>query len=443
MAALDQIKTIVVVIMENRSFDHVLGYLSLPQYGGRTDVDGLVNLDTDPRFASEYDQQIYRPFPMADGRLLHDLPHGRREVAVQLAVSGGTPTMSGFVRAYVEASHSIVEQPPPLGYLTPDSVFMSDFLARNYLVCDRWFAPLPTDTQPNRVMAFTGSATVDDTQTRLIPHRNLVFDWLKRRGVRWRAYHCGFSFFPLFGEFDQILGGNFHSMRQLASDIASDDDDEVPQVIFIEPEYGDSPVHFGFSPNDNHPPDPIGPGEHFLRDVYTALSSSPRWAQTMLVVIHDEHGGFFDHVAPLPVKIPVPAGALYQEPFVTTGVRVPALIASPFVRGGTCYRGNLDHTSLLQLFAEKFAGDRRAYSDDVNRRLDQGIESVSSVLSPQPRRDVPAAPATAVSVTQVLRSTKRLINENQKALLLAGQKLLAHDRARAIRQFPELVHLQS
>src|SRR5713226_53534 len=94
MAALDQIKSIVVVIMENRSFDHVLGYLSLPQYGGRTDVDGLVNLDTDPRFASEYDQQIYRPFPMADGRLLHDLPHGRREVAVQLAVSGGTPTMS-------------------------------------------------------------------------------------------------------------------------------------------------------------------------------------------------------------------------------------------------------------------------------------------------------------------------------------------------------------
>ena len=320
---------------------------------------------------------------------------------------------------------------------------MSDFLARNYLVCDRWFAPVPTDTHPNRVMAFTGTATVDETKSRIIPHRNLVFDWLTRRGVRWRAYHCGFSFFPLFGEFGHILGGNFHSMRQLASDIATDDDDEVPQVIFIEPEYSDSPVHFGFSPNDNHPPDPIGPGEHFLRDIYTALSSSPRWAQTMLVVIHDEHGGFFDHVPPLPMKIPVPAGALYQEPFATTGVRVPALIASPFVRAGTCYRGNLDHTSLLQLFAEKFAGDRRAYSDDVNRRLDQGIESASSVLSQEARRDVPAAPATAVTVAQVLQATKPLTNENQKALLLAGQKLLAHDRARAIRLFPELVHLQS
>jgi phospholipase C len=78
MAALDQIKLIVVVIMENRSFDHVLGYLSLPQYGGRIDIDGLINPDTDPRFASEYDHQIYRPFPMADGPLPHDLPHSLR-----------------------------------------------------------------------------------------------------------------------------------------------------------------------------------------------------------------------------------------------------------------------------------------------------------------------------------------------------------------------------
>src|SRR2546428_14152732 len=98
MAALDQIRTIVVVIMENRSFDHVLGYLSLPQHGGRRDVDGLVDLDTDPRFASAYDQQIYRPFPMADGRLLHDLPHGRREGAIPPPRAGATPPSTGFVR---------------------------------------------------------------------------------------------------------------------------------------------------------------------------------------------------------------------------------------------------------------------------------------------------------------------------------------------------------
>jgi phospholipase C len=443
VAALDQIKTIVVVIMENRSFDHVLGYLSLPQYGGRTDVDGLVNPDTDPRFANEYDHQIYRPFAVHDGPLAHDLPHGRYETAVQLAVRNGVPTMSGFVQAYVDMSHSIVEQPPPLGYLTPNSVFMSDFLAKNYLVCDRWFAALPSDTHSNRVMAFTGSATVDVTKPRIIPHRNLVFDWLSRRGVRWRAYHCGFSFFPLLGAFDHILGGGFRSIRDLTSDLAAPAD-EAPEVIFIEPEYGDSPVHFGFAPNCNHPPDPIGPGELFLRDIYAALSSSPRWPGTLLIAIHDEHGGFFDHVPPLPVKTVVPPDADYIQPFETTGVRVPALIASPFVQSGTCYHGHLDHTSLLQLFAEKFAGDRRAYSEDVNRRIDQGIESVSSVLSTQPRADVPSPPRPPKPVRHVARPAKPpIVNENQKAMLLAGQHLLTHDQVRALREFPELGQLQS
>ena len=442
MAALDRIETIVVVIMENRSFDHVLGHLSLPQFGGRTDVDGLINLDTDPRFANEYQQQIYRPFPMTDGRLPHDLPHSRKEIAVQMALSGGTPTMSGFVQAYVETSHSTVEQPPPLGYLTPDAVFMSNFLARNYLVCDHWFAAVPSDTHPNRVMAFSGSATIDDTKTRIIPHQNLVFDWLEAHGARWRIYHCGFSFFPLFGNFDDILSDRVRSIRALAGDFAIEPDHVAPHVIFIEPEYGDSPVHFGFAPNDNHPPDPIGPGENFLRDVYAALSASPRWARTMLVVIHDEHGGFFDHVAPLPVKTEVPPGALYHEPFVTTGFRVPALIASPFVAAGTCYRDNLDHTSLLQLFAEKFAGDRRRYSDDVSRRIDQGIESASRVLTATARPDVPTVPPIPVAVSHVLPPTTPPVTENQKALLMAGQRLLAHDRVRAIRQFPELIHLQ-
>jgi phospholipase C len=69
----------------------------------------------------------------------------------------------------------------------------------------------------------------------------------------------------------------------------------------------------------------------------------------MLIVTHDEHGGFFDHVPPRPIRSHVPPGALYRDPFATTGVRVPAIIASPLVQSGTCYSGTLDHTSILQL----------------------------------------------------------------------------------------------
>jgi phospholipase C len=264
------------VMMENRSFDHVLGYLCLPKFGGRRDIDGLVNTDTDPRFANEYDHQIYRPFEMPDGPLPHDLPHARHEVETQLALSGGTAIMTGFVQAYANSTQSMVDQPPPLGYLTATAVFMSNFLARNYLICDHWFAPLPADTHRNRAMACTGSSLIDDTEARIIPYRNLVLDWLTAHCVRWRVYHSGFSFFSLFGVSEQILGDNFRSVRQLAGDFENDPEDVVPQVIFVEPEYADSPVHFGFIPNDNHPPLPIGPGEHFLGDVYTALANSPR-----------------------------------------------------------------------------------------------------------------------------------------------------------------------
>jgi phospholipase C len=443
MAGLDDIDTFVVLTLENRSFDHLLGYLSLPQFGGRTDIDGLVNPDTDPRYANEFDRQIYRPFPTTDGRLLHDLPHGRAEVAIQFALANGRPTMSGFVQAYVETSHSIVEQPPPLGYLTPPDVFMSNFLAQNYLVCDHWFAALPSDTHPNRVMSVTGSASVDETKSRIIPHQNLVFDWLTSHGVRWRVYHSGFSFFMLFGRFDLVLGDHVRSIRDLASDFEGEADATRPQVIFLEPEYADSPVHFGFVPNDNHPPEPIGPGEHFIREIYAALINSPRWRRTMLLVVHDEHGGFFDHVPPLPVTMPIPGIASYTTPFTTTGGRVPALVASPYVRAGTAYNGSLDHTSILQMFAEKFAGDRRRYSDDVNRRIDQGIESASRVLSSQARPDVPKPPATPVAVQQVLRPTTPAVTENQKAFVVAAKQMATYDRTRAIRQFPELVHLQS
>lgn len=186
-----------------------------------------------------------------------------------------------------------------------------------------------------------------------------MLDWLTQHDVRWRVYHSGLSFFLLFGLLDTALGDKFRSVRQLAGGLATDSPDTVPQVIFIEPEYNDSPVHFGNILNDNHPPLAIRPGEHFLRDIYVALSTSPHWPTTMLIVTYDEHGGFFDHVPPLPIKSALPSGALYMDPFMTTGVRVPTIIASPLVQGGSCYSGCLDHTSILQLFAEMFAGDRR------------------------------------------------------------------------------------
>lgn len=441
LAPLDDIKTIVIVMMENRSFDHVFGYLSLPQHGGRKDVDGLVNLDTDPYFVNFYENEGYRPFLIEDRLLPYDLPHTRAEIRTQLAfANNGTATMSGFVQAFADSKKTVLAQPPVMGYQTPHSVFMSDFLARNYLICDRWFAPLPADTHPNRVMAFTGSAFVDDTKPRLLPDQNHVFEWLSKREIRWRVYHSGLPFFILFGVGGMVIEEHFRSIGDLASDLKGELADGAPQVIFIEPEYADSPIHLGFAPNCNHPPLPIGPGERLLRDIYTTLAGSPRWSDTMLIITYDEHGGFFDHVPPLRIRSAIPPGAPYAEPFETTGVRVPAMVVSPFVERGRCYSGSLDHTSILQMLAEKFAGDRRGYSEGVNERLDQGIESLSVVLSPERRTDQPAVPAAPTSA-QEEPVTVTPANANRAAFTLAAKHLLAGDPDLAIRRFPELLDL--
>src|SRR5262249_17422574 len=120
----------------------------------------------------------FSPFPLKDQRFISDMPHNRASVTKQLAFANGRATMSGFAQAYADYSGNKLERPPVMGYLTAEDAPISSFLARTFMVCDRWFSPLPADTQPNRAMAWTGSSLIDDTKSRVIPHKNLVLDWL-------------------------------------------------------------------------------------------------------------------------------------------------------------------------------------------------------------------------------------------------------------------------
>jgi phospholipase C len=443
---LEHIKTIVIVTMENRSFDHVLGHLRMPEYGNRQDLAGLVDPTRNPNYANFLDQLAYLPSAQGDIEPPHDLPHGRSYVATQLAEADATFTMSGFVAAYQQFTHSTVNPPPPMAFMTPADVPVSHFLAQQYLVCDHWFSSLPTDTQPNRSVACSGYALIDDTKSQLIavPEGSFILDWLSAHGVRWRVYHSGLSFFLLFGRFDDVLGPHFHSLRELPAHIDAEPLDETPQVIFIEPEYTDSPVHYGPA-NDNHPPTPMGPGEHFLRDIYLTLSKNPdKWRQTLMIVTSDEHGGFFDHVPPPRIATPAPPGAEYAHPFASLGPRVPALLISPWLKPGGSFNGVLDHTSVLQLLAEKFAPGHD-YNEEVGRRRHAGIESVGAAFKTalhHPRADIPLPPAERVAAARLAApaATAPAIG-TPAAFVLAARRLLARDRARALRRFPELLHL--
>ena len=406
---LEDIETIVFAMLENRSFDHALGYLGTatanfphPVEGVRDDrawLDAHANIHAGKR---------YPPHPLGAGmQTIEDPPHDHSAIAVQLGTPAGPEAaapMNGFVASYMR------RQPPPadpsvvMGHYTAASVPVFDFFARNFAVCDHWFAALPTGTQPNRLMAMAGASPILDNAAVFLPDQSLVYDWLTNHGVSWCAYQSG-DFFPFFSLMPRWLPemvtsltlsatvggrGRFRRYARFAEQWAGDA--PMPSVIFVEPEYTDGPHG---APNDDHPPTGIAKGQALLADLYATLTANPaRWRNTLLIVTYDEHGGFYDHVAPLPVPANVGGFAL-----ATTGVRVPAFIVSPHVAPGVPFTDDLDHTSFLQLLADRF-NPGQSYSAEVAARQSL-LGRLSTVLTETPADPAPA-PAIPDTATNVL-----------------------------------------
>jgi phospholipase C len=393
MPKLDPINTIIIVMMENRSFDHILGYLSLPPVS-RTDVDGQ---STDPAWLARFtniDQGqsltaalSTNPYTLPSE---FDPPHERPNVAAQLgALQNGAYPMNNFAGAIPTTVSADPEvRRLVMDYFGADQAPISHFLAANFTICDRWFCSLPAGTQANRLMAMSGFSMIQANQTPL-PEQDLVYDWLTAHNVNWRVYHQGVPFFALMPKWmpEVLLENHFRSFEDFEADLANTPPDQMPQVIFIEPTYGDSP-HLGRS-TDDHAPAGISDGEEFLMQVYEAVTASPAfWRNALMVVTYDEHGGFFDHVSPPLIPTEPPQAGLYPA-FPSLGVRVPAFVVSPFVQAGAASHAVLDHTSMLKLLGEKFGGG--SYSAVVDARP---VQSVSDVLNfDSPVTDPPAVPA--------------------------------------------------
>jgi phospholipase C len=442
------VDTIVILMFENRSFDHVLGHVCLPQFGGRTDVDGIRDL-ADPAFHNPAaNKTMVSPFLMRDCTLPSDVPHERGFVATQLAetaIAGGA-TMAGFVRAYEKFTGSSgVLNPPPMGILTPADLPATRFLADEYMICDRWFAPLPTSTQPNRLMSLCGYTLIDETHSALMPDQTTMFDWLDAHGVSWRVYSAGISFWLLMKRlWPRVLDDRFRRLSELSRDVQFEKKSKRPKVILIEPDYEDSPVHTSGHASDNHPPVAVAFGESLLLSVYDALGADKdRWAKTVLVVTYDEHGGFFDHVPPhKPVHYVSGSAAGFSAPFATTGVRVPSLVVSPFVPRRSVSHQVLDHTSLLQLLAERFGSPGESYSAEVERRRQAGIGSVSALLEAGAQRASAYAepPDLKIAVQAELQVTRDPKTASQRAFVAAVESVASERQAAALGKYPQIAH---
>ena len=436
---LDNIKTIVLVMFENRSFDNMLGHLSYAKVN--KNVNGL----TSPlsQYQNIYNTTGYNPFSIkSDIQLSTDLPHEKEWVAAQLNknTANGKYSMDGFVNAYMEFTGAPPNnKPDPLGFYTAAQVPITSFLANTYCVCDNFFASLPTSTQPNRTMAFCGDTSIDHTKLQLISAAGNIFDWMENAGVKWRVYHDGLSFFVMYDKlWKHVLGKNFRDYESLYADFQSETDDSFPEVIIVEPSYQDAP-HFGSDqPNDNHPPLAVGFGEEFLRRTYEAVISNPtRWGNTLMIVYYDEHGGFYDHEPPPAIGYTVTGNGNYK--FESLGVRIPAILISPYVERNSVNSMLFDHTSVLQLLAEKFTPGI-PYSATVDSRKGAGICSISAGLTNVADNTVTPAPTVPIFAKTALGDTISIAPEGSMAQAFEGAALNMMDAkpVETKEKYPEL-----
>jgi phospholipase C len=360
-ANLEKVDHIVVLMLENRSFDHMLGYLSLE--GGRGDIDGLR-----AEFSNEYNGRAYPVHHLDTTAVADDPDHCADAVDLQL----GDGAMNGFVASFAKTLSDRgvrdVDVGRVMGYNNAADLPVYDHLASQFAVCDRWFSSIPGSTWPNRLYAVSGSAagSRDDLPLNLPPlyHRPSFVRHLDAHGVSWRwysfetgslrlvdrhyrlGYHDRFAFFS-----HTVLNWKTRIERSIDPRTPSFIEDAargaLPSIAWIDPNFSNfDPI--GFPPNDDHAPADVSDGQDLVLAVYHALATSPQWERTLLIVVYDEHGGFFDHVAPPEAADDDP------EVFGRYGVRVPALIVSPWIEPGSVSHALFDHTSIIKTILSRF-----------------------------------------------------------------------------------------
>src|SRR6185295_610790 len=200
--ALKDIDTFVIVILENRSFDHTVGYLSLPDANPPMDIDGLSDNPVwlDAHANDDKNKKPIAPFALpVNLQAIIDPPHDLPHINTQINSASHSPAltqMGGFMKSYEKTNPKNPQL--VMGHYKAETVPALDFFARNFAICDSWFSSLPSGTQPNRLMAMAGKSAIADNVTGKLPNQPLVYDWLDDNEISWCSYQwAGFPFFML------------------------------------------------------------------------------------------------------------------------------------------------------------------------------------------------------------------------------------------------------
>ncbi|HEY7004395.1 MAG TPA: alkaline phosphatase family protein [Gaiellaceae bacterium] len=359
VAALDEIEHIVVLMLENRSFDHMLGYLSLEP--GGLGVDGLR-----AGMTNEHEGRSYPIFRLEQTAFTKAQDPCHSGECVDHQVAGG---MGGFAADYIETRADPRDAEPVvvMGYYDGEQLPVYDFLARRFCVCDQWFCSLKGATFPNRLYAVAGrSAGSRDNASPPVYHLPSFVRKLDDAGATWRWYTH--ELFATIWAIDRdYLPRTLDNVRPFSSPFSSEDffsaakSGSLPDVAWIDPNFVD--VGGAVGSNDDHPPSDVRAGQELVLHVVNALVRSPAWERTLLVLTYDEHGGFFDHAEPPSAEDDDP-----RPEFHAYGPRVPTFAVSPRVRPGVSHE-LFDHTSLIKTCLARFCRDEGGLVPDMGARV--------------------------------------------------------------------------
>lgn len=465
---LQGIQHIVVLMMENRSFDQMLGYL---KHSGMPEVDGLSGTESNPDdrgtehtvFEWGANETSFHPQQDPTGKVL-DPCHSKACVAEQLAHGN-----RGFVTNFIETRKDNDGDPVriedryhalPMGHYGAQHLPMYDFLARNFCVCDAWHSSVPGDTWPNRLFALAGHEgprTLPSLLQRLdeaFAHKRQLFENAPIYSVeaftrqlqdsQWRWYshdpatlraaderyrHFGdrsnFAFFDRqkVSVLTELLETPIVEADSFLDDAASG---KLRPVSWIDPNFIDLKV-LDPNSNDDHPPSDVRAGQALVLEVYEALRNSSAWQDTLLVILYDEHGGFYDHVTPPALGFDDGSG------YETYGVRVPALLVGPRVARGVSHE-LFDHTSLIKTILLRFAADAQTAIARMGARV-QHAQHLGMALSDRPRTDIP----DHSSARELLTSWRDAAHAARRGTVDGGPSS-AHDgagRALGLHEFQE------
>ncbi|HKN72821.1 MAG TPA: alkaline phosphatase family protein [Terriglobales bacterium] len=391
---LDNLRHIVVLMMENRSFDHMLGSLTAvnPQIDGITDQ--LSNPDTTGASVAP------QPLAQFQGQLDPDPDH--HFPAVDLQIFGGDTSpnrvanMQGFVKSYFNQQQDVGHSQTIMYYFAQNQLPVLTTLALEFAIFNRWFASIPGPTICNRAFAHYGTSfgRVDMNPIDIIEPFKSIYDRLINANPKHTAKLYYYDTTSSTMEVANLLQNEpelFGTYQQFLSDCSAGN---LPDYSFIEPNYSDHDTDSGEEvASDQHPDHNIEAGELYIASVYNAIKQNPNlWQSTVLLVVYDEHGGIYDHVVPpacTPDQFTASAndtGTGQPFAFDRLGVRVPAILISPWIPKGMVVDGRVfDHASIPATITKFFLGD---YSPRSPRETSADVFIEPNVAPVDPTRNL-------------------------------------------------------